>query len=113
MKKYLSITSFLVFGFAAASHAQDTVKVKDTDTVKVKDNDNIVDKVEKGAQDVGNKTAEIASKGKAKVTDEVYKDAVGPDDETVYIDNHSKYYWIDKKGHRHYAEKSELKKKEQ
>lgn len=113
MKKYLSITAFLVFGFAAASHAQDTVIVKEKDTVLVKDTDNLENKIEKGAKDVGNKTAEIASKGKAKITDEVYKDAVGPNDETVYIDNHSRYYWIDKKGQRHYAEKSELKKKEQ
>jgi hypothetical protein len=105
MKKYVSITAFLVFGFAAASQAQDTVKVKDTE--------NLGNKIEQGAKDVGNKTAEIASKGKAKVTDEVYKDAVGPNNEKVYIDNHSKYYWIDKKGHRHYAEKSELKAKEQ
>jgi protein involved in sex pheromone biosynthesis len=69
------------------------------------------EEVKKDAKKVGNKTAEVASKGKAKVTDEVYKDKVGPDGQTVYIDNHSKYYWVDKKGHRHYATDAELKAK--
>src|SRR5215203_919727 len=99
MKKYLSITAFLMFGIAAASHAQTAEKVED--------------KIEKGAKKVGEKTAEVAAKSKAKITDEVYKDATGPNDETVYIDNHARYYWVDKQGHRHYATKEELKPKDE
>jgi len=64
--------------------------------------------VKKGAKKVGNKTAELASKGKAKVTDKVYKEKVGPAGQTIYIDGHSKYYWIDKKGHRNYVTSAEL-----
>src|SRR6187549_1712638 len=56
-----------------------------------------------GAKKVGNKTAEVASKGKATVTDATHKDKVGPNGETIYIDNHAKYYWVDKKGTRHYV----------
>lgn len=98
MKKFFGIATFLLFGFALSAQAQTVEKAEE--------------KIEKGAKKVGNKTAEVASKGKAKLTDQVYKDKVGPDGETVYIDNHSKYYWIDKKGKRHYATEAELKAKE-
>lgn len=98
MKKFFSIVAFFLFGFALSTQAQTVKKAEE--------------KIEKGAKKVGNKTAEVASKGKAKITDQVYKDKTGPDGETVYIDNHSKYYWIDKKGHRHYATEAELKAKE-
>jgi hypothetical protein len=96
MKKLLSITALvLALGFSSTVHAQEEVKQD----------------IKKGAKKVGNKTAEVASKGKAKVTDQVYKDKVGPNGETIYMDNHSKYYWIDKKGHRHYVTEDELKPK--
>jgi hypothetical protein len=61
---------------------------------------------------VGHKSAEVASKGKAAITDETHKDKVGPNGETIYIDNHAKFYWVDKKGTRHYVTESELKVKE-
>ena len=95
MKKILSIGLFTFFlGFSATAFAQD-------DTSKVK----------KAAKKTANKTAEVASKGKAKVTDQKHKDKVGPNGETIYIDNHSKYYWVDKKGERHYVTEAELKPK--
>ena len=65
--------------------------------------------VKTGAKKVGNKTAELASKGKAHVTDHRFKDKVGPNGEDIYIDKHSKYYWIDKKGHKHYVAKADLR----
>ena len=58
-----------------------------------------------------NKTAEVASKGKATVTDNVYKGKVGPNGQTIYIDDHSRYYWIDKKGHKSYVAEADLKSK--
>ncbi len=67
--------------------------------------------VKKGATKTGNKTAELASKGKSRVTDKVYKEKVGPSGQTIYIDDHSRYYWIDKKGHRNYITAAELKDK--
>ena len=68
--------------------------------------------MKKGAKKVGHKTAEVASKGKATVTDQVHKDKVGPAGQTIYIDNHSRYYWVDKKGHRNYVTEAELKDKQ-
>lgn len=68
--------------------------------------------IKKGAKKVGNKTAQVASKGKAKVTDQRYDDKVGPNNETIYMDNHSRYYWIDKKGKRHYVTEAQMKPKD-
>jgi len=95
MKRIFSIGLVtLLLGFSSAALAQD-------DTSKVK----------KAAKKTANKTAEVASKGKAKVTDQKHKDKVGPNGETIYIDNHSKYYWVDKKGRRHYLTDAQLKPK--
>jgi len=98
MKKIIGMALILLFiGLAPAAQSQ-TVK-KTTHEVK------------KGAKKVGNKTAELASKGKSKVVDQTYKDKVGPDGQTIYIDGDSKYYWVDKKGHKQYVTEAELKAK--
>jgi uncharacterized protein (UPF0333 family) len=63
------------------------------------------------AKTVGNKTAEVASKTAAKIADEKIKDKEGPDGQDIYVNSHSKYYWIDKKGHKNYVQASQLKNK--
>jgi hypothetical protein len=88
MKKF-SIVVVIVFGVVMSSQAQ-------VDTV---------------AKKVGNKTAEIASSGKSAVVDEKYKDKMGPDGQTIYIDHSSKYYYVDDKGKKVYVPKSSLKDK--
>lgn len=98
MKKFIGISVLaLLVGFSTAT-AQSTAQKAGKD-------------VEKGAVKVGNKTAEIASKGKAAITDKVYKDKAGPNGETIYIDKHSKYYWVDKKGHKVPIAKNKLRTK--
>jgi len=67
--------------------------------------------IKKGAKEVGNKTAELASKGKADVVDKKYDGKQGPNGETIYINDKAKFYWIDKQGHRHYVTEAELKDK--
>jgi len=112
MKKLIGIPVFLFFvGLSSATYAQSTVnKAED----KVENGAKTAGhEIKKGAKKVSHKTAEVAAKGKAKVTDEVYKEKVGPNGETVYIDNHSQYYWVDKKGHRHYVKEAQLKAKDQ
>lgn len=98
MKKIIVISGFLFLAGLSFSASAQAVK-KTTHEVK------------KDAKKVGNKTAEIASKGKSRIADKVYKDKVGPNGETIYIDGHSKYYWIDKKGHKNYILETELKDK--
>ncbi len=110
MKKFISISAFLLlFSVYTTVHAQDKMESvgKDIKSGAQKAGQAI----KKGAKTAGTKTAEIASKGKARVTDEVHKDKVGPNGETIYIDNHSKYYWVDEKGRRHYVTDAELKDK--
>ena len=63
------------------------------------------------ADTVGNKTAEIASKGAAQLTDKIYSGKVGPQGQTIYIDKNSKYFYIDSKGKRVFVKESELKDK--
>ena len=96
MKKLVGISIVVMLAGFSSANAQSTVK-KAENTVS------------KDAQKVGNKTAEISSKGKSKTIDKTYKDKEGPNGETIYIDKHSKYYWVDKKGHKVYLTKEELK----
>jgi hypothetical protein len=68
--------------------------------------------VDSTAKKVGNKTAELATKGKSAVVDEVYKDKMGSAGQSpIYIDHDSKYYYVDKKGKKVYVTKSSLKDK--
>lgn len=57
--------------------------------------------------------AELSSKGKARVTDKIHKGKVEPNGQTIYIDDHSRYSCIDKKGYRNYVAEAELKTKAQ
>jgi hypothetical protein len=103
MKKLIGFSLFL-FLLAAAPDVQAQSKVKEAGK-------DVKKTTKKGAKKVGNKTAEVASKGKAKATDQVYKDKVGPNGETIYMDNHDRYYWVDKKGKRHYLPFADLRDK--
>jgi hypothetical protein len=67
--------------------------------------------IKKTAKKVGNKTSELAAKGKADVVDKVYEEKQGPNGQKIYINDNSRYYWIDKKGHRHFVSKGRLKDK--
>ncbi|AEV96413.1 hypothetical protein A4D02_19850 [Niastella koreensis] len=95
MKKFIGISILVLLAGFSEVNAQSTASKVGTD---VKD----------GAVKVGNKTAEVASNGKSAVIDKVYKDMEGPNGETIYIDKHSKYYWIDKKGHKVSIAKNKL-----
>ena len=67
----------------------------------------------KGAKKVGNETAELATKGKAKVTDKKSSEWVGPNGQDIYVDDGNKYYWINEKGGREFVSKDQLKAKQQ
>jgi hypothetical protein len=66
---------------------------------------------EKTASKVGNKTAEIASKGASAVADKKFDGKVAPNGETVYIDKNSAYYYVNSKGRHIYIKKTELVEK--
>ena len=62
----------------------------------------------KGVKTGARKTSEVASKGASAVVDKKYDGRVAPNGETVYIDSHSAYYYVNKKGHRVYVKESQL-----
>jgi hypothetical protein len=62
----------------------------------------------KAASTVGNKTAEVASKGASAVADKKYDGKVGPGGQTIYIDKNSYYYYVNKKGRHIYVKESAL-----
>lgn len=104
-----------VLAIGALFSLNTTVQAQDTTTAG-QDIKNAAKKtgkaVKKTAKKVGNKTAELASKGSSAVVDKIYEGKQGPNGETIYIDNKSKYYWVDKKGHRVYIAESKLKNKD-
>jgi len=65
----------------------------------------------KAAKAVGKKTSEVAAKGAAAVTDRKYEGKMGPNGETIYINNKAQYYYVNKSGHRVYVTKIQLKNK--
>ncbi|GAB1462764.1 hypothetical protein [Pedobacter sp.] len=67
--------------------------------------------VEKGATAVGNKTAEVAVKGGAKVADQTYKGKMAPDGSDVYIDGKNRKYYVNKKGAKVYLKASQIRNK--
>ena len=63
------------------------------------------------ATKVGHKTAELASKGASAVVDKKYDNKRAPGGEAVYIDKHSRYYYVNKTGHHVFLKKSQLRDK--
>lgn len=90
MKKIFGAAFLAVFLFASNADAQ---------TVK---------KVVKGVE---HETAEVGSKGYAKIKDKSYKGKQGPHGETIYIDKYSHYYYVDQKGKKIFLKKAQLRNK--
>lgn len=117
MKKILGMAIVLGFlGIASPSMAQDTTKKDGTVTKAWKGTKKGVKKgwkaTKKGAKVAGDETAETATKAKAKVTDKKSDEWVGPNGQTIYVDDASKYYWISEKGARVFVSKDQLKAKQ-
>ena len=107
MKKVIGAALFAVALFVASQvHAQS----KDTASFKTKVH-RTTKQVSDAATKIGHKTSELAVKGASAVVDKQYKEKCGPNGETVYINSHSQYYYVDKKGHKVYLKESELKDK--
>jgi len=102
MKKiFVLAASAALISFSYAAHAQE--RKNDTTTTGYH--------VKKDVKKVGNKTANVAVNGESKVVDKTYADKVGPEGQTVYIDKHSKYYYVDSKGKKIFISKMEMKDK--
>jgi hypothetical protein len=107
MKKVIGAVLFAAALLVAGQvHAQS----KDTTSFKTKVH-KTTKQVGDAATKIGHKTSELAVKGASAVVDKQYKGKCGPNGETVYINSHSQYYYVDTKGHKVYLKESELKDK--
>lgn len=107
MKKVIGAALFAAALFVAGQvHAQS----KDTTSFKTKVH-KTTRQVGNAATKIGRKTSELAVKGASAVVDKQYKGKCGPNGETIYINSHSQYYYVDTKGHKVYLKESELKDK--
>lgn len=69
----------------------------------------VIQKTGKAAKSVGNKTAEVAVKGGAKVVDQTYKGKMAPDGSNVFIDGKNNKYYINKKGTKIYLTAGQIR----
>jgi hypothetical protein len=117
MKKIFATGVLLAFlGLTTPSQAQEDTSKSTASKVKssVKKGTKKAWKgTKKGAKAVGNETAELATKAKAKATDKKSAEWVGPNGQDIYVDDGSKYYWINEKGGRVFVSREQLKSKQQ
>lgn len=107
MKKIFGIAMIFMLGASISAFAQSKVD-KGAQGVK-KGATKAWEGTKKGAKKAGNETAQQASKAKARVTDKKSTQWVGPQGQTIYVDNGSKYYWINGNGKRIYVSEAALK----
>ena len=117
MKKTIGIAVMAGFlSLASTSFAQDSTKdegaLRKVGHGIEKGGKKVGKGVKKGASKAGNETAELATKGKAKLTDKKSDEWVGPEGQTIYIDDGSKYYWINEKGGREFISQEQLRPKQ-
>jgi hypothetical protein len=67
-----------------------------------------VKKVGKAVKKAGDETAKVAVKGASAVADKIYEGKTGPDGQTIYIDKHSRYYYVGERGKKIYISKARL-----
>ena len=103
MKKIFGIAVIALLGLSAPAFAQSKAEKGAKEAWKG---------TKKGAKTAGNKTAEVASKGKAKATDRKSDVWIGPKGQTIYISDDNRYYWINGKGKRIYVSEAALKAKQ-
>lgn len=67
--------------------------------------------VEKEAEEAGDAVSEAAAKAAAAITDQKLDNKVGPNGQTVYVDEHDKYYYINNEGKKVFVTRAQLKDK--
>jgi hypothetical protein len=87
---------------------QDAEEAKDE---AQRDVNEAADDVNREAQSAGDKISEGVNDAGAAIKDQKVDDKVGPGNETVYLDDNAKYYYINNEGNKVYITKMELKDK--
>jgi hypothetical protein len=116
MKKMFGMALIVLLGLSAPAFAQDSKVERGTKKAwkgTKKGASKAWQGTKKGAKTAGNKTAEVTSKGAARVHDRKSEEWIGPQGQTIYVDDGSKYYWINGSGKRIYVSESALRAREQ
>lgn len=103
MKKAVGFCFLLLAGFWVPANAQKSNKENGLKKVW--------NSTKNAGKAVGNKTAEVVSKGAAAVSDKKSDKWVGPKGETIYLDNQYRFYWVNNRGKRVYVADPDLKAK--
>ena len=111
MKHLFKVTLFAAGILAAAQTRAQTQEDHNVGHKITKTTKTVGHATAKTAVTVGHKTAEVAAKGTATVVDRKYKGKVTREGQTVYINSHSRYFYVDKRGRRVYVNKSDLRDK--
>jgi hypothetical protein len=74
-----------------------------------KDADRAEENAEEGADNLGDDVSEAAGNVGAEIKDKPYVDKVGPGGQRIYMDRHSKYYYISDEGKKIYITKAQMK----
>ena len=101
MKKLFGIAFVALLGLSAPAYAQDNKAEKGAKKAWKG--------TKKGAKKAGHKTAELASKGKAGVTDKKSDVWIGPEGQTIYISGDNRYYWVNGRGKRIWVNEDALR----
>ena len=67
---------------------------------------------EERSDKAGDQVAETAGNIGAGIKDKIYADKVGPNGQTIYIDKHAKFYYINDEGRKVFLLKSQMKDKD-
>jgi hypothetical protein len=76
-----------------------------------RDAERAAEKAERETDDEGNAIREGAANVGAHIKDKVYEGKGGPHGQTVYIDKHSKYYFIGEDGKKVFLTKAQMTRK--
>jgi hypothetical protein len=111
MKKIFGIALVALLGLSAPAFAQNKVERTAGDAWRgtKKGAGKAWKGTKKGAKAAGNKSAELATKGVSNVHDKKSDQWVGPEGQTIYVDDGNKYYWVNGRGKRIYVSESALK----
>jgi hypothetical protein len=69
----------------------------------------VEENAEDGADNLGDDISEAAGNVGAEIKDKPYVDKVGPNGERIYMDKHSKYYYINNEGEKVFITKAQMK----
>jgi hypothetical protein len=101
MKKIIGLALIAFLGLSAPAFSQDSKAKKGVKKAW--------HGTKRAGKSVGNKTAEVASKGASRVADKKSDEWIGPRGQTIYIDDVNRFYWVNGRGKKIYVSESALK----